>query len=234
MACLRLLLAAALTAPAASFSFAPAFSPACRSGLAASLRAPAPPLRTRKGAVGLRASGVPEEEEGLTLTAYDQLVLSIRSLTVAEIKQELSTRGVGFDDCFEKEALVARLTEARLQLAAEAMGEGELEVDDEGSVSAKPLDEKDIKDDPPEAKPNPVMDQRDALKDALNPESIQALLQDQELLAALRDPAVMRMAQEVMKDPSKTGEYAADPAVRKALDKVQAFLTAQKKGGSSL
>jgi len=102
-----------------------------------------PVLRAGRGIIGLRATGaVPNEDEGLTLTAYDQLVLSIRALTVGEIKQELTTRGVSFDDCFEKEALVARLTEARLQLAAEAIGEGGVDVDETGTVQSSPLEKK--------------------------------------------------------------------------------------------
>jgi hypothetical protein len=77
-----------------------------------------------------------------------------------------------------------------------------------------------------------VMD-KEGMKDVLNPESIQALLNDQELLAALRDPAVMRMAQEVMKDPAKANEYGTDPAVKKAIQKVQTFLAAQSKTGAN-
>jgi hypothetical protein len=51
-----------------------------------------------------------------TLSAYDQLVLSVRAMSVKEIQNELKTRAVSFDDCFEKSDLVGRLVEARLQV----------------------------------------------------------------------------------------------------------------------
>ena len=196
-----------------------------------------PPLR-RVGLVAVRMSSPPTGDgrggdpsgkpDGMSLSAYDQLVLSVRALKTLEIKQELVTRGVGFADCFEKEELVARLVEARLQLAAEAFGEGAvspegqvvdeaIEVAEEEVEATEEYDSSQIKQD------SRIFDEE--LKQKLSQkEKVEKMLQDQELMAALRNPEVMAMAQQVLKDPSSADSFKNDPEVSKAIEKVQQFL----------
>lgn len=160
----------------------------------------------------------------MSLTAYDQLVLSVRALTPSEIKQELNTRGISHSDCFEKEELVMRLVEARLQIAAETLGEGEINVGEDGeTVETKGAEEEKAEED--EAKRDTRVFNKDALG-ALDKEKLEAMLQDQELMAALRNPAVLKMAQDVLKDPTQMDKYSGDPDVMTAIQKVKDFLKA--------
>ncbi|EKX55262.1 hypothetical protein GUITHDRAFT_160415 [Guillardia theta CCMP2712] len=168
------------------------------------------------------------DEEPLVLSAYDQLVLSVRALSTKEIKQELVTRGVSFNDCFEKEDLVARLVEARLQLAAEAVGEGEVQAEDEKEAGVESAVEVNAEEAQQNKKDSRIFDP-EMMKNIMSKDKIQAILQDQELLQALRNPTVtfrfirqhvsplifmqvMRMAQEVLK-------------VQAAIEKVKNFMS---------
>eukprot|EP00292_Cryptomonas_paramecium_P023182 CAMPEP_0113664268 /NCGR_PEP_ID=MMETSP0038_2-20120614/1633_1 /TAXON_ID=2898 /ORGANISM="Cryptomonas paramecium" /LENGTH=187 /DNA_ID=CAMNT_0000579447 /DNA_START=177 /DNA_END=736 /DNA_ORIENTATION=- /assembly_acc=CAM_ASM_000170 len=177
-----------------------------------------------------------DDDKPLTLTAYDQLLLSVRSMSSREIKQELSTRGVSFDDCFEKGQLVDRLAEARMQLAAEVIGEKDVIPDSDSPDSDGPADKaqgdeaaesggRDRGDTAPRgASPRDSRVFNEELMARMKPEVMETLLQDQELLSALRNPSVIRMAQSVMQDPSCAGHFAGDPDVKAAVDKVQAFM----------
>mmetsp|Transcript_55755 Transcript_55755/g.136582 ORF Transcript_55755/g.136582 Transcript_55755/m.136582 type:complete len:241 (+) Transcript_55755:14-736(+) len=187
-------------------------------------------LALRRARTALRSSEG-SDDKPLTLSAYDQLVLSVRAMNVKEIQNELKTRAVSFDDCFEKEDLVGRLVEARLQIAAEALGEGDLVVDPEKKeVKVVPVEEEKEK---PKAPEPPKADNFGSAEAAQNflktmsPQKIQKMMGDQELIAAVRNPNVMRMAQEVMQDPKAMAKYENDPDVLKAIQKIKDFMTSK-------
>eukprot|EP00282_Hemiselmis_andersenii_P009353 CAMPEP_0114139690 /NCGR_PEP_ID=MMETSP0043_2-20121206/16989_1 /TAXON_ID=464988 /ORGANISM="Hemiselmis andersenii, Strain CCMP644" /LENGTH=219 /DNA_ID=CAMNT_0001233741 /DNA_START=81 /DNA_END=740 /DNA_ORIENTATION=- len=165
---------------------------------------------------------VPSDDTPLTLTAYDQLLLSVKAMTVKEIKQELTTREVDFSDCFEKEELVNRLVEAKLQIAAEVLGEGEIDAT-EDKIEMKPLPDEDKPADAPEPGLGTAQAASDFLK-SMDPAKIQRMLSDQELIAAIKNPTVMQMAREVMQDKTALEKYRSDPDVLRAIEKIKSFM----------
>uniref|UniRef100_A0A7S0Z040 STI1 domain-containing protein n=1 Tax=Hemiselmis tepida TaxID=464990 RepID=A0A7S0Z040_9CRYP len=186
----------------------------------------APQRHTALLPLRMSSDPVPSDDTPLTLTAYDQLLLSVKAMSVKEIKQELTTREVDFADCFEKEELVARLVEARLQIAAEALGEGEIDAGEEG-VEMKPLPDEDKPKDAPEGGGDPGLGTAQAASDflkSMDPAKIQRMLADQELIAAIKNPTVMQMAREVMQDKSAMQKYQGDPDVLRAIEKIKAFM----------
>jgi hypothetical protein len=54
------------------------------------------------------------QEAAATERCLENEIRSVRSMKVAEIKRELSQRGLATDDMFEKEEFVRRLAQARL------------------------------------------------------------------------------------------------------------------------
>lgn len=145
--------------------------------------------------------------------AYDACI----AMKVSELKAELDLRSISYADLFEKEELARRLAQARekgeaspdlidefnKQSAEQAWG---ADGGAEGEQSGVPMDE--------------VVAGDGSLPGGSSPEAVEALKQNPELMALLRNTKMQEVMKKVMEGgPEAAAQYMDDPDVREMLSK---------------
>eukprot|EP00521_Asterionellopsis_glacialis_P000136 CAMPEP_0195252628 /NCGR_PEP_ID=MMETSP0706-20130129/3973_1 /TAXON_ID=33640 /ORGANISM="Asterionellopsis glacialis, Strain CCMP134" /LENGTH=214 /DNA_ID=CAMNT_0040304955 /DNA_START=54 /DNA_END=698 /DNA_ORIENTATION=+ len=137
-------------------------------------------------------------------------------MRVAEIKAELSMRGIKFDDCFDKESMCERLEEAR------ASGKADPKILDE--FNKKKLEENfsgkklELNDDDVEK----VVANDGTLPGGMSPDELQKLMSNPEIMTLLQSTKMQEAMKLMMTGGREDLEkaMAADPEIREVVQKL--------------